>query len=248
MPTFPTLSSVPVFYAWTEQLHADPTVVTPAEQGCILSRKRATVTYKAWTVQYRGVSYADALLVEAFQNTVGVGATTFSYTCPTDLLTYTVRFTGPIQFRLDPQDNTLWQIDFGIYGETEFEEGVAEYYSELAVLIPQLGAGVDEVARPMFACPNPGTMKTLGIVYHGAPAGIDNANTAVVTVKNGAGAVIASKTYNTATQPPTDGYDSLDGSLDEVFAAGEVWKADITQGATANLAELYFVTTFYVAS
>jgi len=248
MLTFPTLSSVPVFYAWTERLHADPTVATSAEQGCILSRLRATVTYKAWTVQYRGMSYADKLTLEAFQSSVGVGADKFTYTCPTDLISYAVRFTGPIQFRLDPQDKTTWQIDFGIYGETAFEEGVDEYYSELAVLIPRLGAGVDDVGHPIFACPNPGTMKTIGLLYNGAPAGIDNANTAVVTIKNGAGDTIVTKTYNLATQPPTDGYDSLDGSLTETFAAGEVWTIDITQGATADLAEMYVITSFYVGA
>ena len=248
MLSFPLISSSPVFYSFTEQLHADPTLVTTAEQGCILSRTRATVTYKRYVIQYRGVSYVDKLTVEAFQASVGVGGAQFLYTVPTDNTAYVVRLTAPIQFRLDPQHKCLWQVDFSIYGETAFTAGVDEYYSELAVLIPQLGAGVDVTNRPVFACPHIGTMKSVGILYSGAPAGIDNADTVVLTLKNGAGTTIATKTYDLANQPPTSGYDSLDGSLDDALAAGEVWTLSIVQGATADLAELYVISSFYVVA
>lgn len=244
--TFPTLSSEPVYYAWTEQLYADPTVASLAEQGCILSRLRGTVQYKAWHVQYRGVSGTDKDTVEAFQTSVGVGADKFYYTCPTDSTEYLVRLSTFMQFRLEAQDNSTWQIDFDIYGEQAIDSGTTEYYSELALLVPQLGAGVDDSDRPILACPSTATVKSIGILFNGAPTGIDDSNTAVVTIKNGAGDTIGTVTYNTASQPPTNGYDSIDGALDESLAAGEVWTADITQGATANLAEMYFITTLYV--
>jgi hypothetical protein len=247
MLAFPTLSSTPVFYNFSEMLHADPTVSSTAEQGCILTRTRATVSYKHWAVEYRGMSNADKVTLEAFQASVGTGGDKFTYTCPQNATTYVVRFAGPIQFRLDSQDNSRWQVNFTVFGETAFTAGIDEYYSELAVLVPQLGAGVDVTGRPVFAIPHIGTMKSVGILYNGAPAGIDNANTAVLTLKNGAGDVIATKTYNTATQPPTSAYDSLDGSLDESLAAGEVWMLDVTQGATANLAEFYVISSFYVS-
>jgi hypothetical protein len=248
MLSFPVLSSQPVYYYFTETLHADPVITTQAEQGCILSRLRSTVSYKHWVLQYRGVSSADKLTVEAFQASVGVGADKWLYTVPTDNTAYVVRFTAPIQFRLDPQHKCLWQIDCAIYGETAFAASVDGYYSELAVLIPQLGAGVDVTNRPVFACPHIGTMKSVGILYNGAPSGIDNANTAVLTLKDGSGAVVATKTYDLANQPPTSAYDSLDGSLDESLAAGEVWTLTIVQGASADLAECYVVSIFYVGA
>jgi hypothetical protein len=246
MLAFPSLNSQPVYYAWTERLHADPTIVTMAEQGCIISRLRATVAYKRWAVQYRGVSTADKLTIEAFQNDVGVGADKFTYDCPSDGITYTVRLSDPVEFRPEQAANDLWQVDFSIYGEQSVGAGATEYYSELAVLIPQLGAGNDVTGRPVFACPNPGTVKSVGVLYTGASAGIDDDNTAVVTIKNGAGDTIATKTYDTANQPPESGYDPLDSNLDEAFAAGEVWTVTITQGVTADLPELYIITTFYV--
>ena len=223
-------------------------MVTPAEQGCILSRLRGTVSYRRWHAQYRGVSATDKATVEAFQASVGVGADKFYYTCPTDAVTYLVRLAGPMQFSLEQANGSLWQIDLDIYGASTSTSGVVEYYSELAVLVPHQGAGVDFSGRPIFGCPNIGTMKSVGLLFNGASAGIDNANTAVVTVKNGAGNVIATRTYNTATQPPTSGYDSLDASLDDAFAAGEVWTLDLTQGATADIAELYVITTFFVGA
>jgi hypothetical protein len=249
MLTFPTLQSVPVYYGWAEVLHADPTFVTTAEQGCILSRTRATVFYKRWTVQYRGVTGADKLLVEAFQDAVGVGGAMFYYTCPTDATQYSVRLTGPIQFRLDPQHAQKWQIDFAIYGTLAFADVEdTGYFSEIAVLIPQQGAGTDYTDRPCFACPDVGSMKAVGLLFNGASAGVDDGNTAVVTIKDGAGATVVTKTYNTATQPPTDAYDLLDGSLTNAIAAGEVWTISVTQGASADLPELYVISTFYVSA
>jgi hypothetical protein len=246
--TFPTLSRAPVFYAWTEQLHVDPTFASPAEQGCILTRLRATVSYKRWHVQYRGVSGTDKLTVETFQTSVGVGANVFYYTCPTDSTRYLVRLASSMSFRLEAVDNSTWQIDFDIYGAQSIAAGTTLYYSTLAVLIPQLGAGVSVDSRPVFAIPDAGTMKSVGILYSGISAGINDANPVVVTIENGAGTTVVTKTYNTATQPPTSGYDSLDAALDNTVAAGEVWTIDIAQTGTANLAELYVVTTFYVGA
>lgn len=245
--TFTTLDRAPAFYAWREQLHADPTVVTPAEQGCILSRLRATVTYRRWHVQYKGVNGTDKETIRAFELSVGVGADAFYYTNPYDSATYLVRLAGPMSFVPEQADSSLWQIDFDIYGaQTSATSGIVEYYSQLSVLVPQQGAGVDFSGRPVFSCPNVGRIQSVGLLFNGAPVGIDDTNTAVVTIKDGGGNTIATKTYNTATQPPTDAYDSLDAALNEAFGAGAVWTMDLTQGATANMAELYVVTTFYV--
>ena len=71
----------------------------------------------------------------------------------------------------------------------------------------------------------------------GAPAGIDNSNTCVIAVKDDAGNTIVTKTYNTATQPPSSDYEDL-GALDgthKVLTAAEHLTLSVTQGATADM-------------
>ena len=87
-------------------------------------------------------------------------------------------------------------------------------------------------------------MTAIGIVPHDASAGIDDSNTAVITVADATGNVIVTKTYNTGTQPPSANvYGSL-GTLDvthKVLTANEVVTVAITQGAAANLPALRMI-------
>lgn len=105
-----------------------------------------------------------------------------------------------------------------------------------------LGAGVDYTAKTIFAAPSGGAIiSRLAIVPLAASAGIDNANTAVLAFTRGsdAGAVLT-KTYNTATQPPTANTSpstSL-GTLsatNKVLGANETLRLAVTQGVTADL-------------
>lgn len=105
------------------------------------------------------------------------------------------------------------------------------------IAVEDLGAGADITGRPIFVAPNAVELVSVGILTQGAPAGVDDANTALVRLKDDAGNIIVAKTYNTATQPPTSDYADL-GTLDathKVLAAAEHVTLDVVQGTTANL-------------
>ena len=116
----------------------------------------------------------------------------------------------------------------------------ANYRTHVSVVaIENLAAGDDIAARAVFAAPAMGcTLSKTGIVPLGASAGIDNGNTAVLTLADGAANVIVSKTYNAGTQPPAANVYGDLGALNEthrVLTANEVVTLAVTQGPTADL-------------
>lgn len=114
--------------------------------------------------------------------------------------------------------------------------------------IEDLAAGADFTARPCFNANSPTQLVRIGILTLGAPAGVDDSNTVVIAITDGAGNSIVSKTYNTANQPPSGSYASL-GTLDathSLLTADELVKIAVTQGATANMPG-FFVVLDYVS-
>jgi hypothetical protein len=112
-------------------------------------------------------------------------------------------------------------------------------HAEQIVILPiaDLAAGVDISAIPLFVHPRANTLQSIGILTHGAPAGVDDANTAVILVADDAAHAIVTKTYNAGAQPPTSDYADL-GALDgthKILTAGEHLLLSVTQGATANM-------------
>jgi len=122
--------------------------------------------------------------------------------------------------------------------DTSWARDVA--HAEQMVIIPSedLAAGGDIADRLAFVHPRAVTLTSIGIMFDGAPAGVDDANTSVILLEDDASNAIVTKTYNTATQPPTSDYEDL-GTLDathKVLTAGEHVLFSITNGATADLA------------
>lgn len=106
--------------------------------------------------------------------------------------------------------------------------------------VEDLDAGGDITARPVFAVPTGHTitLTSIDIIPQGDDAGIDASNTSVVTVSNGANAIVA-KTYDGTTGKvfPDAGVVGNLGSLSathKVLAAGAVVKLTIANGTTAN--------------
>ena len=105
------------------------------------------------------------------------------------------------------------------------------------VRVEDLAAGADISGRPIFVHPRKVTLSSVGILTEGAPADVDDSNTAVLEVADDADNSIVSKTYSTATQPPDADYEDI-GALSathKVLAAGEHLKLNVTQGTTADL-------------
>lgn len=108
-------------------------------------------------------------------------------------------------------------------------------------------AGADLAATLMGAAPPDGAeIVSADISLHGAIAGIDDANTCVVAIKDAAGNTIVSKTYNTGTQPTASAKNNL-GALSathKVLTAGEGVTGEVTNGATANLPAYSLIVTY----
>ncbi len=127
----------------------------------------------------------------------------------------------------------------------------ALHLHEMLIIIPveDLAADGDIAARPIFVHPRVAMLVSAGILTKGAPAGVDDANTAVITLKDDAGNTIVTKTYDTATPPPTSDYEDL-GTLDvthKILTAAEHITLDVTQGTTADLPAMDVVLRYLVA-
>lgn len=109
---FPTLSKNPDSSNFTEQAAVDPTIKSDYENGSVQTRARFTAIPRAWTVTYRFLPQNDMELVKAFEGVVKCGAGAFNWTNAQDSQTYNVRFAGPINYRLEPENPMSWQIDF----------------------------------------------------------------------------------------------------------------------------------------
>jgi len=137
-------------------------------------------------------------------------------------------------------DGTKWNI---------LEHYPAAYTHRAIIAVENLAAGVDIADRSVFIVPDAAaTISSIGILTQGAPAGVDDSNTSVIALKDDAGNTIVTKTYNTATQPPTSDYESLGtvSGTHGVLAAGEHVTLSITNGATADLTALSVIITYTV--
>ena len=101
--------------------------------------------------------------------------------------------------------------------------------------IPNLAADAELTDYVFFGSYYAFTMARLGILTHGTPSGIDNSNTVVITIENSADASVVSKTYNLATQPPTNGFADLGTLTVTAFTSNDYLKITVTQGTTANM-------------
>jgi predicted RecA/RadA family phage recombinase len=122
-------------------------------------------------------------------------------------------------------------------------------HQEQVVLVPiaALGGGADLASTIQFAHPRAGTLVSVGYLAAGTDFGvIDNANTSVFAITDGAGNSICSKTFNTATQPTASALNDL-GALDaanKALNAAETVSLAITNGATAKTPAGFLVLRF----
>lgn len=100
MANFPTISVDPQV-DYDEELAYDPSLRSQQSDGTIVSRAKFTVTKKKFKLTYRFLTQADKALLDAFQDSVMVAASTFTWTSPHqgDGAAYTVRFEGPIKYK-----------------------------------------------------------------------------------------------------------------------------------------------------
>ncbi len=111
--TFPTLSKGPVII--NKSIAQDPSIRSKAEDGLVISRRRFTGNKSQFEVKYDDLPLADKTLLEAMQDSAGVGADTILWTNedPNDSTVYTVRLSPEgIKFNIIPSDYDLHTAEF----------------------------------------------------------------------------------------------------------------------------------------
>lgn len=117
--------------------------------------------------------------------------------------------------------------------------------------IENLSAGADISARTIFAAPTglDVTLTSVDIIPQDSSAGIDDSNTCVIDIADGAGNSIVSKTYNTSTPLPGAGIVGNLGALNatyKVLSAGEKLTFAVTNGSTANPPAMMLQVTYTI--
>jgi hypothetical protein len=104
--------------------------------------------------------------------------------------------------------------------------------------VEDLAADGDIAARTLLVVPTGKIVRiaSASIIPQGTAAGIDDANTCVITLANNTDAIVT-KTYNTAAAFPADAALTSLGTLStthKVMAAGKALKLSVTNGTAAN--------------
>jgi hypothetical protein len=122
MATFPTLTRAVSHRGWQESKLIDPTIRTEFVSGAIATRARFSGTVPVlYNVTYHHVSPADKVLLEAFENSIQVGVTTFNWTNILTSTMWIMRLHSPIRFGLEANciDKYFAQIEmFGSAGSS----------------------------------------------------------------------------------------------------------------------------------
>lgn len=92
---FPSIHHIKDGYL-TERAY-DPTIRSKSEGGYVKTRARYSRAPKKWTVYYL-ISSDEKTTLEAFEDSVSVGAGSFSWTDPSTNTSATVRFADPISY------------------------------------------------------------------------------------------------------------------------------------------------------
>lgn len=244
MESFPTLNSdmfwSPINYVDTRQFN--PTVKTPFSAGYQQRMNRVSWVPKLFKRDLRWITSAGKLTLEAFLMTVNYGQDAFYWTDVTDDTTYQVVFDEsclPLEVVPDANNNR-WMVKLAFLQTTSDEFDSTEYtktfHGGMAMIrIENLAAGSDISNRVIFGSQYGVTLSKIAIITEGAPAGVDDSNTVVITLTNGSDETIVTKTYNSANQPPSSDLGDLGALSITELDANDVIKLSVTCGATANM-------------
>jgi len=122
MATFPMLTRAVSHRGWKESKLIDPTIRSEFVSGAIATRARFSGTLPVlYNVTYHHISPADKVSLEAFEDSIDVGVTTFNWYNILTATMWTMRLHSPIQFGLEPNciDKYYAQIEmFGSAGSS----------------------------------------------------------------------------------------------------------------------------------
>jgi len=238
-PTF-DLSRKPTANTWKFQKLIDPTIRAAFESGTPLSRSRFTAPVpKLYSYTINFLTEADIEILEDFEDHVKVGSSEFNWRHPISHEDWEMRLNSQMKFGIEPGTVDYYYAQIEMYGKE------VQKMRQAIIRIEDLAADADILDRPIFVNPKAVTIESIGILTEGAPAGIDDDNTAVLLIEDDASNAVVTKTYNTATQPPSSDYEDL-GNLDNAsLNAGEHLLFSLTQGTAANMPAFSIIVEYY---
>ena len=246
METFPTtIGNWIVDTTQKDTREGNPTQVSKFYSGYSQRINRFTWVPKVFHRKLINFTLANRSTLQAFETTVFYGQDAFNWTDPVLETVFQVRFapnTCPLSFGNYAGVGGLWQSAMSFIQTTPAElstsftrEGVMQYQVE------NLAVAADITDRPIMSRGYAYSFTKASILTEGTPAGVDDANTCVVTLKNGAGSTIVAKTYNSTTAPPTSDYGDLGALSITSIVAGDIITLSVAQGATANMPQFSII-------
>jgi hypothetical protein len=242
MNTFPTLSCAPKISGWSDAFHSGCVEIGATASGYPVANKLVTFVPKDFSHTLQNVSQADKEIVEAFY--IANMDVPFYWLNEQNNTIYEVMFTDRPSTQTQDDDNKeLWQIELSLIqtAATEYPSTFVThkfYGGDAMIEVVNLAAGADITLTPAYVAAQGMVIMSAWLLTKGTPAGIDNSNTVVITLKDKNGNVVLTKTFNMATQPPTNGSLDLSSLLDDDYTtltAGDRLDLIVTQGTTANM-------------
>lgn len=242
MNTFPTLDCGMDIQGFGDEPSDDAVQIASTASGYPVMNKLFTFDPRTFSGTLSNASETDKQTVMAFYE--ANKDVPFYWLNEQDDTVYEVCFVQKPRPRLMDNDNKeRWQIPLVLI-QAFATEYPAEFLSQrfyggdVMIEVVNLAAGADISGLPVFVAAQGMVLTSCHLLTKGTPTGIDNSNTAVITVKDSGGNTVVTKTFNTGTQPPTEDSEDWSSLLDDDYTTlveGDVLYLDVTQGPTANL-------------
>lgn len=229
---FPAPTNSPSLESYTEPLPSEAVTRANYASGYPLVDDNFTFTPDLWAHHLRMVADADKVLIKAHWKQYK--GTEFLWYSDLDAVYYTVIYDQEPTFQLDTKVG-FWRIGLAFRQVNSSERPTLFNGGPAMFEIEDLAVGADIPSRAIFGTKDGVNMSQIGIVTHGTPVGIDDSNTVVLTLKNGAGSTIITKTFDTANQPPDNAFADFGALSITSLAANDEIYLTLTQGDTANM-------------
>ena len=252
MNSFPTIKAAAKIRSWSDNYSDEAVKIASFASGYPCINMLFTFDPRTWTDVREDVDETDKKTVMAFYQ--ANKDRSFYWLNEQDETVYEVIFTGrPETSLMDDDDRERWRIAMTLRQTSATELPTTflthKYYGGDAMIeVENLAAGVDITLRAAWVPNDNTTIYSVMLLTKGTPLGIDNSNTVVLTLTDKLGNVVWTKTYNTATQPPTNSAEDVSSGLDADYAevdAGDPLTLTVTQGATANMPAFSIVIGAY---
>jgi len=241
MNTFPSLSRSPDIQGFFRRRPPEAVGAPFFASGYPCMNKLFTFNPVTWGGTLSSVGQTDMEALDAFY--VDNCDVPFYWYNKQDDTIYEVVFAKPPDIQIQGNDDKeLWQIGLELRQAADTtlpgEYVTRRFYGGDAMIdMIDLAAGADISDYPVFVAVDAIRITKCRLLTKGTPSGIDNSNTAVLTLTVN-GNTLLTKTYNAGTQPPTRDEEDLTDNLVADYLdldEGDVVKLSLTQGATANM-------------